>query len=156
MPDALHLRRFQPDDAPVLIDLFRETVRRVNSRDYTAEQVAAWAPDDMNPARWSVLSERFTIVAESGSSVVGFTDLEPDGHIDRFFVHADWQGQGVGKAMLSELKTEAQRTALHRLYAEVSITARPFFLRQGFIVRAEQIVHVRGVPMINYRMEHQL
>ncbi len=153
MIDTLRLRRFRPDDTPTLIALFRDTVRRVNCRDYTPEQVRAWAPDDVDPSRWAVLSDRHTVVAEVDGLIVGFTDLEPDGHIDRFFVHADFQGQGVGRAMLSELVAEAGRLGIARLFAEVSITARPFFVRHGFKVVAEQEVTVRGMVLTNYRME---
>lgn len=156
MTDTLRLRRFRPDDTPALIDLFRDTVRRVNSRDYTPEQVRAWAPDDVDPARWAVLADRYTVVAEVDGRIVGFTDLEANGHIDRFFVHADHQAQGVGRAMLSELVAEAGRLGIPRLYAEVSITARPFFVRHGFVVVAEQEVTVRGVVLTNYRMERLL
>ena len=156
MSDAVRLRRFRLDDAPALIALFRDTVRRVNSRDYTPEQIAAWAPDEVDPKRTEVLADRYTIVAEEGDMIVGFTDLEPDGHIDRFFVHADRQGVGVGRAMMAELAAEAGRAGLRRRFAEVSVTARPFFERQGFVVSAEQVVTVRGVGLTNYRMERTL
>jgi len=155
MKTSLRLRQFRPEDTPILIDLFKDTVRRVNSRDYTPEQVRAWAPDEVDPARWAVLIDRHTVVAEADDRVVGFTDLESDGHIDRFFVHADFQGQGVGRAMLTEVVAEAVRLGVYRLYAEVSITARPFFGRHGFALVAEQKVTVRGVPMANYRMERR-
>ena len=156
MKNSLRLRRFRPEDTPALIALFKDTVRRVNSRDYTPEQVRAWAPDMVDPVRWAVLIDRYTLVAETDGRIVGFTDLEPDGHIDRFFVHADYQGQGVGRTMLTELVAEAVRLGVCRLYAEVSITARPFFGRNGFVVVAEQEVTVRGVKMTNYRMERVL
>jgi len=156
MSDKLRLRRFRPDDVPALIDLFRCTVHRINSRDYTPEQVRAWAPEKVDPARWIVLADRHTVVAEIEGRIVGFTDLETDGHIDRFFVHADCQRQGVGKAMLTELLAEAVRLGLARLFAEVSITARPFFERHGFVVVAEQVVTVRDVAMTNFRMERLL
>ncbi|MBA4191138.1 MAG: GNAT family N-acetyltransferase, partial [Planctomycetaceae bacterium] len=87
---------------------------------------------------------------------IGFADLEPDGHIDRFFVHADHQGCGVGSTMMKSLVAEAMRTNCQRLFAEVSITARPFFERHGFTVLAEQEVVVRGVALTNYRMERHL
>ncbi len=119
MIDTLRLRPFRPGDTPALIDLFRDTVRRVNSRDYTPEQVRAWAPDDIDPDCWAVLSDHHTVVAEVGSLIAGFTDLETSGHIDRFFVHADFQGQGVGRAMHSELVAEAERLGVSRLHAEV-------------------------------------
>src|SRR5438309_1880625 len=42
------LRSYRPDDAPLLLALFRDTIRRVNSRDYSLAQIAAWASDDID------------------------------------------------------------------------------------------------------------
>lgn len=152
------VRRIRPDDLPALVDLFRDTVRRVNIRDYTREQVLAWAPDAVDPARWATLLDpsRFAVVAEVDSAPAGFTDLEPDGHVDRFYVHADRQRRGVGRALMDALVAEARRLGAPRMFSEVSVTARPFFEAQGFAVIAEQQVVVRGVAFINYRMERKL
>jgi hypothetical protein len=35
------LRPYRPGDAPALLALFRDTIRRVNSRDYSPAQIAA-------------------------------------------------------------------------------------------------------------------
>ena len=156
MSSPITVRRFRTDDVPVLFALFRDTVHRVNARDYTPEQLRAWAPDEMNPTRWATLADRFAIVAECAGHTAGFADLAPDGLVDRFFVHADYQRCGVGSAMMGALVTEAERTGLGRLFADVSITARPFFARCGFEVLAEQQVVVRGVALTNYRMERLL
>lgn len=78
------LRPYRPEDAPALLSLFRDTIRRVNSRDYSAEQIAAWASDDIDPARWACrFTGRFVPVAEEAGCPVGFAELEPNGHIDR-------------------------------------------------------------------------
>ena len=170
MSTSFRLRRFQPSDLPELILLFRETVQRINCQDYSPEQIAAWAPNDVNLARWQTLAERYTIVAEaeaasspSGGSnsfskpqLLGFADLEPDGHLDRFFVQADHQCQGVGTAILENLVAAAQRLGISRLFAEVSLTARPFFERNGFVVLKQQQVAVRDVLFTNFAMERQL
>ncbi|VTT98997.1 acetyltransferase : Glr3142 protein OS=Gloeobacter violaceus (strain PCC 7421) GN=glr3142 PE=4 SV=1: Acetyltransf_10 [Gemmataceae bacterium] len=156
MSHRVSTRPFRRDDVPALFELFRGTVHRVNSRDYSPEQVAAWAPPETNPARWETLASRFAVVAEVGGDVAGFADLEPDGHVDRFFVHADHQGRGVGTAMMAAILSEAGRLRVPRLFAEVSITARPFFERHGFDVLAEQQVVVRGVSLTNFRMERHL
>lgn len=150
------VRPYRAADMPVLMDLFRDTVHRVNSRDYTVEQVRAWAPAELDPARWATLAGRFTVVAEMDGQTAGFADLEADGHIDRFFVHADYQRCGVGRALMGAIVSEAERTAVDRLFAEVSITARPFFERQGFVVRTEQQVLIRGAYLVNYRMDRHL
>ena len=71
------IRQFRASDLPALIDLFRDTVHRVNTRDYTPEQVRAWAPDAVNHDRWATLAERFTVVADVEGQVAGFADLRP-------------------------------------------------------------------------------
>jgi putative acetyltransferase len=151
------LRPFRPDDAPVLLTLFRDTIRRVNCQDYSPDQIAAWASDDIDPDKWATrFAGRFVVVAEDAGRLAGFTDLEANGHIDRFYVSADHQGQGVGRAMLTEVVAEARRLGLVRLFVEASITARPFFESQGFAMVAPQVVVLRGVEFVNYRMERLL
>lgn len=151
------LRPYRPEDAPALLDLFRDTIRRVNCRDYSPEQIAAWASDDIDPLRWAErFTGRFVPVAEAVGQPIGFAELEANGHIDRVYVSADHQGQGIGRQLLEAVLAEARRLGLARLFTEASITARPFFERQGFVVVAPQIVTCRGVEFLNYRMERVL
>lgn len=151
------IRPYQPADAPTLLALFRDVIRRVNSRDYDPQQIAAWASDDIAPHAWAArFEQRFAIVAEFNDRIAGFSELEPDGHIDRFYVSADHQRLGAGKSMLEALVDEAQRNGISHLYAEVSITAQPFFASQGFALIARQTVVARGVEFVNFRMERRL
>jgi putative acetyltransferase len=154
---VLSIRPFRIDDLPALTRLFRDTVRRVNIRDYSEEQVRAWAPDDLDPEIWgAAIPSRYPIVAEIEGGLVGFGELEDDGHLNRFYVHADHQRLGVGRSLLTALEEEAHRRGMQRLFTEASITARPFFARHGFHLIAEQTVKFRGVLFINYRMDKQL
>jgi putative acetyltransferase len=151
------LRPYRPDDAPALLALVRDTIRRVNSRDYDSHQIHAWASDDIDTAGWATrFIGRFAVVAEESGRPVGFADLEADGHIDRVNVSADHQGQGVGRALMTAVIAEAQRLGLARLFTEASITARKFFECQGFTVLTPQVVTLRGVEFVNYRMERLL
>ncbi len=151
------IRRYVPDDLDGLIALFHASVRRIAIKDYTEAQVKAWAPDDPDRERWTVRrASRPTWVAEIDGALAGFTDLEPDGHVDMMFVHPDHQGRGVAGALLRQVEAEAARLGLGRLFTEASITARPFFERKGFRMIAPQTVSVRGQDMVNYRMEKLL
>ena len=150
-------RTYRPDDAPALLTLFRDTIRRVNCRDYSPVQIAAWASDEIDPDKWSAaFAGRFVVVAEDAGRLAGFTELETNGHIDRFYVSADHQGQGIGRGLMAAVVAEARRLGLVRLFVEVSITARPFFESQGFAMLAPQVVVLRGVEFVNYRMERML
>ena len=151
------LRSYQPDDAPALLALFRDTIRRVNTRDYSPTQVAAWASDDIDTVRWfGRFNGRFVPVAEEAGRPVGFAELEANGHIDRVYVSADHQRRGIGRRLLNALVAEAHQVGLTRLFTEASITARPFFEAQGFTTLAPQVVTCRGAEFVNYRMERMI
>lgn len=142
------VRKFRIDDTEGLIELFRNTIRHVNRRDYTDEQVTAWAREDIDAAKWTEeFSSRITLVLEAPLSgmIVGFTDMEPSGHIDRFFVHHDMQREGLGSMLVDALEFEARRVNLERIFLEASITAKPFFTRKGFVLLNENRIVHRGI-----------
>jgi putative acetyltransferase len=88
--------------------------------------------------------------------IAGFSDLEPDGHVDMLYVHPDFQRRGIARALLQHIEKSARALDLRRLYTEASITARPAFEAVGFRVIVPQTVTVRGESMTNYRMEKRL
>jgi GNAT superfamily N-acetyltransferase len=153
----MNLRPYRPEDAAELLALFRDTVRRVNCQDYSPEQIRAWTSDEIDAEAWAKRFEgRFVVVAEKAGRIVGFTELEENGHIDRLYVSADHQRQGIGRVLLGAVAAEAERCGISRLWSEVSITAKPLFEAAGFRVVAPQTVRVRGVDFLNYRMERLL
>ena len=154
---VITLRPFRQDDAPALLALHRDTIRRVNSRDYSPEQIAAWASDDIDPADWGGrFAGQFVLVAEEDGRPVGFAELRADGHIGRVYVSADHQRRGIGRQLLAAVVAEARTFALARLFTEASITARPFFEAQGFTVLARQLETYDGTEFVIYRMERVL
>lgn len=153
----MQIRLFQAQDAAQVAQLFHETVRQVNLRDYSAEQVRVWAPDDLYFRDWVVVCrDRFTYVADDAGVIAGFGELQPNGHIDCFYCHKDYQRCGVGSQIYQAIEAKARELSLGRLFVEASITAKPFFQRMGFAVVQEQVVTRRGTTFINYAMEKVL
>lgn len=54
------------------------------------------------------------------------------------FIHKDFQGKGVATLLLNEIERYAVAAGITRITSEVSITARPFFEKRGYIVEVEQ------------------
>ncbi len=151
------IRDFQEEDAPTLWALFFNTVRNVNRRDYTEQQVKAWAQEGFDSQLW--LKKMISIqpfVAELDDVIVGYSDVQPSGLVDHFFCHHEYQGQGVGRALMTHVIRQAEAKGRDRIYSEVSITARPFYERMGFTVVNEQQIEVRGATLTNYVMERHL
>jgi UDPglucose--hexose-1-phosphate uridylyltransferase len=150
----LHVRPLRDDDYPALVALFRKTVRTVNRRDYSLAQVIAWAPDEISLSDWRQrFAHEAVFVAECDGVITGFCGYEANGHLDMFYVHADWQGRGVGSSLWAALEADVNERGITRVFTEASITARHFFERLGFAHLAEQVVTLRGESFINHRME---
>lgn len=150
----MDIRLFQENDAEQIARLFHETIREVNIRDYSIEQVQAWAPDNIHFRDWAkACSSKFTFVADDKGIIAGFGELEANGHIDCFYCHKDYQRMGVGSNIYNAIETKAYELGINRLFTEASITAKPFFLRMGFSIIKEQQVEARGQAFINYSME---
>jgi putative acetyltransferase len=154
---AIVIRTYQAADAASVVDVFRASVRSTAARDYHPAQIRAWAPDVIDEEKFGRRCEtKSTWVAEIEDRVAGFSDLEPDGHVDMLYVHPDFQRRGVARALLQHVEKAARAMDLRRLYTEASITARPAFESMGFRVIAPQTVTVRGESWANYRMEKRL
>jgi putative acetyltransferase len=153
----MNIRLFHPQDVEQIAHLFHETVREINQRDYSPNQIKAWAPDDIYFRNWSeICSNRFTFVADQSGLILGFAELEADGHIGCFYCHKNYQGCGVGRQLYQAIAEKALNLGLSRLFTEASITAKPFFQHMGFSVVQQQQVFCRGETLINYLMDKHL
>jgi putative acetyltransferase len=153
----VQIRPYAAGDAGVLVDLFRDTVRSVNLADYSAEQVRAWAPDEIDRDAWADrLAQNRSFVAELGDAIAGFTELTAEGHVHMLFVAQDRQRQGVATALLERVEAEARDLGLDRLTTEASLTARPVFEKHGYTVVQRQQVTIRGQTLTNFRMAKPL
>jgi putative acetyltransferase len=153
----IHIRDYKHDDAVTIVRLFYDTIHSVNLRDYSTEQVQAWAPETPNPETWhNRMIAHHTLVAEQNGDLVGFAELEPEGHVDMLYCRSDILGRGVGRRLYAALEAKAIAMGFSRVSADVSITAQPFFTRCGFHVIQQQTVIRRGISLTNFKMEKTL
>jgi putative acetyltransferase len=152
----LVVRGYVPRDAEATIEIFMRAIREVASKDYTPDQVGAWAQVD-NQEGWArKRASRPTWIAIIDGNPAGFSDLEPRGYLDMMFVHPHYQGLGVASLLLKTLEAAGREQGLLLITTEASLTARPFFEKRGFDVIASQAVQKRGQTLRNFRMEKRL
>ncbi|TFH50668.1 MAG: GNAT family N-acetyltransferase [Lysobacterales bacterium] len=151
------IRTHRNGDIPDISRLYYDTIHRINSNDYTLEQIDAWAPVVPDVSFWKKRAKKYRVyVAEENERIVGFTELDSAGHIDCFFVHHEWQRRGVGSRLMERVVATANRELMPRLFAEVSVTAAPFFSSRGFVVVRENKAIRRNVTLKQYAMERWL
>lgn len=148
------IRDYRPADAAPLTRLFHDTIRSTGLREYSQAQVAAWSPSPPDAERWHVrMRTRHTFVAEEDGNILGFAELEENGHFDMLYVAKEAVGRGVGGALCDAVETRARALGIARLFTEASKIARPVFERKGYSLIAEQAVTLNGVALTNYQME---
>ena len=146
----MELRPYCPTDCTVIAELFYQTVHTVNARDYTPQQLDAWASGQVDLEKWkeSFLAHDTWVAVEKGI-LTGFADMDQSGYLDRLYVHKDFQDCGIATLLCNKLE---QRCAAHRFTTHASITARPFFEKRGYQVVKEQQVERGGILLTNFVM----
>ena len=147
------LRKYQTSDCEELIKLFYDTVHTINAKDYTKTQLDIWAPKQIDSKKWDCsLQKHYSLVALSHTIIIGFGDIDKTGYLDRLFVHADYQKQGIATAICDELE---QAVNTDTITVCASITAKPFFESRGYQTVRKQQVSKGGVFFTNYFMRKQ-
>ena len=71
-------------------------------------------------------------------------------------VDPDFQGTGIAAILLNEIEQHATATGITRITSEVSLTARPFFEKRGYIVEVEQKCKANRLFLTNFWMAKRL
>ena len=127
------IRIAQQSDALELMSLFQETVLHINKRDYSEAEVADWAScgNDLSRIKEMIKTHNF-------------------------IVHKDFQGKGIATILLNEIERYATARGIMRITSEVSLTARPFFEKRGYIVEVEQKRKANQLYLTNFWMAKRL
>ena len=81
--------------------------------------------------------------------IVGFGDMDRTGYLDRLYVHAKYQGVGIGSSICDLL----EKYVNEKIVTHSSITAKTFFEKRGYKVVKKQQINRQGIILVNYVME---
>jgi putative acetyltransferase len=123
----------------------------VNAKDYNEDQLAAWAPGEVDIGKWDrSFRSHYTLVATYREILLGFADMDlKTSYLDRLYVHKDYQGQGIATTLCDSLEAAAMRP----ITVHASITAKAFFGHRGYKVLQEQQVERQGILLTNFVMQ---
>jgi putative acetyltransferase len=134
--------------AAELWQVYFTSIRMVCIKDYSEEQVQAWASESFELDLFKEKMDQINpFVAILNDKIIGYADLQADGLIDHFFVHGNYQGKGAGTALMKNILKEGCNKP--KLYSYVSHTAKSFFIKHGFLVEKVRQEEVRGCKIEN-------
>lgn len=151
------IRAALQSDAVELKNLFQNTVLAINRRDYSQAEVEDWAScgDDLSNIEDMIKTHYFIVAVNQQSEIVGFSSITPQGYLHSMFVHKNFQGEGIATMLLNEIEQYAITNGIIRITSEVSLTARPFFEKKGYIVEEEQKRKANKLSLTNFWMAKQ-
>lgn len=151
---AIAIHPYRLADAADTLAIFLAAVTETAAADYTPEQIQAWArPEERQLSTWhAAMQARYSCVATVNGEPAGFSDVDAQGYVDMMFVDPRFLRMGVAHQLLAHVEAHARAGGLAQLSANVSITARPFFERHGFVVKEEQHPVMIGVQLTNFAM----
>lgn len=153
----LAMRPFLPEDAPLLADIFRESIAELTGDDYSEEQQAAWASRaDDSAAFQNKLAGQLTLIGTLEGSPVGFASLLGADKIDMLYVHPAVAGQGVAAMLIDALEKLAGARGAPKLSVDASDTAYGFFAKRGYAAQQRNSVSVGEEWLANTTMQKQL
>ncbi len=144
----MRIERYRDEYSDDVYRLFHDTVHSVCASCYPEEALEAWAPADVDTVKWTegLLDTHSLIALDDDGVLLGFGNIDTErNHLDRLYVSSSSVGKGVGKALLGALEENADGDI--SVYA--SDYALPFFLRQGYELIRDNIVHRNGVDIHN-------
>ena len=150
------VRRFCEEDAKELSGMIHETLRLINSKDYSEEYInqtiEQLSPEEMiNRSKWMNL-----YVVELNHQIVGcggigsYWGSETESSLFNIFVSAHHQGQGIGRKIIETLEEDEYFLRAKRVEIPASISALPFYQKMGYTFK-------NGVDQVDeeqlYRLE---
>jgi putative acetyltransferase len=140
-------------DLKEITQLFYETIQEINSKDYPKDEIDDWSSWHEDVDRWAEeIAKFYFIVAKLNDKIVGIASLASDGYLDLLFVHKHFQRHGIAKKLLCEIEKKASEQQNELVYSDVSITAKGFFEKHGFIVEKQQMKKSKEKELVNFKM----
>ncbi len=153
----MKIRQYQKGEEEEIWEVFFRATHESNARDYHSDLLHRWAPADKDMNEWrNRLAEKKPLIAIVDNKIAGMAELEESGFIDHFYVHPVFQNRGIGSALLEKIELDAADFGLSCLFSDVSITAKPFFEKRGFVVTEARSNVILGHHAPNFSMSKPL
>ena len=132
------IRRFCEGDAQAVSGLIVATIRISNGKDYPAETIEKFAAEQTPEHVLQMASWTHFYVAEEAGRIVGcgaigpYWGKEDESSLFTVFVHPDFQGRGIGRAVVETLEKDEYALRAKRIEIPASATGLPFYRKMGY------------------------
>lgn len=132
----MKIRKAKVEDASEIVRFHKNTIKKINSKDYTKKIIDAWTKNIKTfklKKRLKNNKNRIYFVAVLKNKIVGFILIDKEEKIIRaLYTHHKFQRQGIGKKLLKKGEEKLKKLGVKKSKMHCSITAIPFYKSQGY------------------------
>lgn len=135
----------RPHDAVDICHVLINSITKACGPDYQNDEkiIHNWLENKTpeNVKKWISSSDNYSFVAiDNDGAIVGFSLMNRSGEILLNYIEPKYMHRGIGKLFLEKFEETAKRNSIHEITVYSTITAKDFYLRNGFLFCGEPIM----------------
>ena len=152
----MKIRLARDEDCAEIARLRRQTIRNINSKDYSEEIIHNWSAqaNAQNFTENTDKCKRWTAIDKS--KIVGFCDHSFECELSRIYVHKNYLRKGVGSRLLEVAEDSLKKQGCKKINIESTITAKKFYEKNGYKVIKKAIHKTGDIKATIYKMSKKL
>src|SRR3989344_2270005 len=128
----MKIRLVRDQDYPAIARLRRQTIRNVNSKDYSEDVIHNWsAKTGAQDFRESAETCKRWVAVEN-ERIIGFCEHTFECEVSRMYVHKDHLRKGVGSRLLEVAEASLLKQGCKEINIESTVTAKEFYEKNGY------------------------
>ena len=130
----VRIRKAKVEDARAISRIHSNTIRYVNSKDYTPKQIREWIPINRTARIRKLLKEgKLYFVLIDNDVIVGVSSLMlKESELGSLYVHHKVHGKGYGGRLLGYVERYAKNHGIRTLRLHSTTTAYAFYRDNGY------------------------
>jgi GNAT superfamily N-acetyltransferase len=130
------IRQFIPEDVRPAQEMIYRTIRISYASFYSPREMEFFFNEHTIENILKESDEGYTVVALDGDKITGTGTLSGP-HIGRVYTDPAYQGNGIGRRIMTALETKARADGIARLDLCASLPSKEFYLRMGYTIAEE-------------------
>ncbi|WP_017395667.1 GNAT family N-acetyltransferase [Acinetobacter haemolyticus] len=144
----------QQQDSKAILNVIKQSIESCSlDHDNNQNVIDEWLSNktEENIINW--INNSYSYVYKKDNKIVGFILMSKGGVILLNYVLPDYQGDGIGSAMVDFIISLSSSYQIDKIKLESTLTARKFYESKEFVILEETYEHEK---LIGFKMERRL
>ncbi|QBQ17559.1 GNAT family N-acetyltransferase [Acinetobacter haemolyticus] len=144
----------QQQDSKAILNVIKQSIESCSlDHDNNQNVIVEWLSNktEENIINW--INNSYSYVYKKDNKIVGFILMSKGGVILLNYVLPDYQGDGIGSAMVDFIISLSSSYQIDKIKLESTLTARKFYESKEFVILEETYEHEK---LIGFKMERRL